>query len=103
VTNILSQDGRFRALTEPENGLNKLLTSIEDGSLTDQSNAQRDVDRAIATRFWKERNHSRLRRKYIKVPAEFDTKPSGTQQSFPQVQSKATYMPASGWREFVPA
>jgi hypothetical protein len=58
-----------------ENGLNALLTSIKDGSLTNQSDAQRDVDRAIATRFWKERNRARLRRKYIKVPAEFDAKP----------------------------
>jgi hypothetical protein len=58
-----------------ENGLNVLLTSIEDGSLTTQLDAQGDVDRAIASRFWKERNRARLRRKYIKVPAEFDTKP----------------------------
>lgn len=58
-----------------ENGLNALLTSLETNSIKDQADWRRDVDRAIDSRFCRERNRARLRRRYLRTPAEFDTRP----------------------------
>ena len=58
-----------------ENGLNALLTSIETNSVTDQTALRCDIDRAVDSRFWRERNRARLRRRSLKPPAEFDTRP----------------------------
>lgn len=50
-----------------ENGLNHFLTAVESGSVPqNQDEFQRGVERAVATGSWVERNHARLRRKYIR-------------------------------------
>src|SRR5437868_15227647 len=54
-----------------ENGLNKFLTAVEsDGIPENQSEFQGGVDRAVATGSWVERNHARLRRKYLRPTQE---------------------------------
>ncbi|MBZ5666808.1 MAG: hypothetical protein LAO30_19660, partial [Acidobacteriia bacterium] len=49
-----------------ENGLTKFLTAVESGSIPNQDEFQRDVNRAVDTGSWVERNHARLRRKYLR-------------------------------------
>ncbi len=50
-----------------ENGLTHFLTAVEsDGVPSNQEEFQRVVDRAMATGSWVERNHARLRRKYLR-------------------------------------
>lgn len=50
-----------------ENGLNNFLTAVESGSIPqNQEEFQSGVERAVSTGSWVERNHSRLRRKYIR-------------------------------------
>jgi hypothetical protein len=49
-----------------ENGLNNFLTAVESSSVpNNKEESRRAVDRAAATGSWVERNHARLRRKYI--------------------------------------
>ena len=50
-----------------ENGLNNFLKAVESDSIPEnQEEFQHGVERAVATGSWVERNHSRLRRKYIR-------------------------------------
>jgi hypothetical protein len=49
-----------------ENGLTKFLTAVESGSIPNQDEFQRGVNRAVDTGSWVERNHARLRRKYLR-------------------------------------
>jgi hypothetical protein len=54
-----------------ENGLNNFLTAVESGSIPqNQAEFQSGVDRAVATGSWVERNHARLRRKYLRPEQE---------------------------------
>jgi hypothetical protein len=48
-----------------ENGLTKFLTAVESGSIPNQDEFQRGVNRAVDTGSWVERNHARLRRTYL--------------------------------------
>lgn len=49
-----------------ENGLTNFLTAVESGSIPEnQEEVQRGVNRAVETGSWVERNHARLRRKYL--------------------------------------
>lgn len=49
-----------------ENGLTRFLTSVESSGIPEnQTEFQRGVERAVATGSWVERNHARLRRKYL--------------------------------------
>lgn len=55
-----------------ENGLTKFLKAVESGSVPqNQAEFQRSMDRAVATGSWVERNHSRLRMKYLRPQQEF--------------------------------
>ena len=73
-----------------ENGLNALLTAVESGSLSkNQDDAQRDIDKAIASRIWTERNRARLRRKYIKLAPEMDPQPQRHPASFSPAETEA--------------
>jgi hypothetical protein len=66
-----------------ENGLNALLTAVESGTVSkNPEDAQRDLDRDIASRIWTERNRARLRRKYIKPAPEMDLQPQRHPASF---------------------
>ena len=49
-----------------ENGLTNFLTAVESGSIPDQEEFQRGVNRAAGTGSWVERNHARLRRMYLR-------------------------------------
>jgi hypothetical protein len=49
-----------------ENGLTKFLTAVESGSIPNKDEFQRNVNRAVDTGSWVERNHARLRRKYLR-------------------------------------
>lgn len=50
-----------------ENGLTNFLAAVESNSApTEQDEFRRDVDRAISTGSWVERNRARLRRKYLR-------------------------------------
>ncbi len=50
-----------------ENGLTHFLTAVEsDGVPSNREEFQSGVDRAMATGSWVERNHARLRRKYLR-------------------------------------
>ena len=50
-----------------ENGLNTFLRAVESGSIPENNKEfQLSVDRAVATGCWVERNHARLRLKYIR-------------------------------------
>jgi hypothetical protein len=49
-----------------ENGLTKLLTAVESGSIPNQDEFRRGVIRAVDTGSWVERNHARLRREYLR-------------------------------------
>jgi len=54
-----------------ENGLNKFLTAVASGSIPEnQAEFQGGVDRAVSTGSWVERNHARLRRKYLRPSHE---------------------------------
>lgn len=54
-----------------ENGLNKFLTAVSTDSIPeDQTEFRSGVDRAVATGSWVERNHGRLRRKYLRPSQE---------------------------------
>jgi hypothetical protein len=54
-----------------ENGLTNFLTAVEsDGVPKNQAEFRRGVDRAVATGSWVERNHARLRRKYLRPEQE---------------------------------
>jgi len=54
-----------------ENGLTNFLTAVESGSLPEnQAEFQSTVDRSVATGSWVERNHARLRRKYLQPDHE---------------------------------
>lgn len=49
-----------------ENGLNNFLDAVESGGIPENNKEfQLGVDRAVATGSWVERNHARLRHKYI--------------------------------------
>lgn len=55
-----------------ESGLNNLLMAVESGSVPEnQAEFQRGIDRAVATGSWVERNHVRLRRKYLRPEPEY--------------------------------
>jgi DNA-directed RNA polymerase specialized sigma24 family protein len=72
-----------------ENGLNALLTAVESGSLPkNQDDAQRELDRNIASRTWTERNRARLRRKYIRPAPETDPRPQHHPASFSPAQTE---------------
>jgi len=50
-----------------ENGLTNFLTAVESSSVpANPEEFRRRVDRAVATGSWVERNHARLRRKYLR-------------------------------------
>ncbi len=50
-----------------ENGLTNFLTAVESSSVpANPEEFRRSVDRAVATGSWVERNHARLRRKYLR-------------------------------------
>ena len=50
-----------------ENGLSKFLTAVESISVSQNSEGfRRNIDRAVGTGSWVERNHARLRRKYLR-------------------------------------
>ncbi|MGH9397262.1 MAG: hypothetical protein ACRD18_10490 [Terriglobia bacterium] len=54
-----------------ENGLTHFLTAVEsDGVPKNQEEFRQGVDRAMATGSWVERNHARLRRKYLRPGQE---------------------------------
>ena len=54
-----------------ENGLTSFLKAVESGSVPeDQAEFQGDIDRAVATGSWLERNHARLLRKYVRPQEE---------------------------------
>ena len=72
-----------------ENGLNALLTAVESGSLSEnQDDAQREVERNIASRIWTERNRARLRRKYIRPDPETDPRPQHHPASFSPAETE---------------
>jgi len=49
-----------------ESALTNFLKAVESGSVpNNQAEFQRGIDRAVATGSWVERNHARLRRKYL--------------------------------------
>ena len=59
-----------------ENGLTHFLTAVQtSGVPTNQEEFRRSVNRAIATGSWIERNHARLRRKYLRHDPEPDRAP----------------------------
>ena len=50
-----------------ENGLTNFLNAVESSTVpVNQDDFRRSVDRAVATGSWVERNHARLRRKYLR-------------------------------------
>ena len=49
-----------------ENGLTNFLNAVESGSIPNQEEFQRGVNRAVDTGSWVERNHARLRRMYLR-------------------------------------
>jgi hypothetical protein len=50
-----------------ENGLTNFLAAVESsGAPIEQDEFRRGVDRAVSTGSWVERNHARLRRKYLR-------------------------------------
>lgn len=50
-----------------ENGLTNFLNAVESSAVpANQDEFRRSVDRAVATGSWVERNHARLRRKYLR-------------------------------------
>jgi hypothetical protein len=50
-----------------ENGLTNFLNAVESSTVpANQDEFRRSVDRAVATGSWVERNHARLRRKYLR-------------------------------------
>ncbi len=54
-----------------ENGLTNFLTAVESSSVpSDPDEFRRSVDRAVSTGSWVERNHTRLRRKYLRPAPE---------------------------------
>lgn len=54
-----------------ENGLNKFLTAVDsDSKPENQTEFRTGVERAISTGSWVERNHARLRRKYLRPAHE---------------------------------
>jgi len=54
-----------------ENGLTSFLKAVESGSIPkDQTQFQDDIERAVATGSWVERNHARLLRKYLRPGEE---------------------------------
>ena len=72
-----------------ENGLNAFLTAVESGSLSgNQDDAQRELERNIASRIWTERNRARLRRKYIRPAPETDPRPQHHPASFSPAETE---------------
>ncbi len=54
-----------------DNGLTSFLKTVESGSIPeDQAEFRSDIDRAVATGSWLERNHARLLRKYVRPQEE---------------------------------
>lgn len=73
-----------------ENGLTKLLTAVESGSIsTNQDEAKSSIDRAIASGFWTERNRARLRRKYLSPVPELDPEPQRHPSVFSPSESES--------------
>ncbi len=55
-----------------ENGLTNFVKAVESGSVPqNQEEFQRSVGRAVATGSWVERNHTRLRRLYLRPQQEY--------------------------------
>jgi len=54
-----------------ENGLTNFLTAVESGGIPkNQAEFERGVERAVETGSWVERNHARLRHKYLRPQPE---------------------------------